>query len=88
MASQGDWIQCFVNFKNEQVIDGKKKVPVYFFLNEIKMITKEGEYCFFMDSDRPLYPYVAMTDGCSAQATVRVINGTFKRPNSFHEKRI
>ena len=76
MDSQGDRIQCFVDFENEQVIDGKKKVPVYFFLNKFKKTTKEGEDQFFIDSDRPLYPYVGMTDGCSARARVRATSGT------------
>ena len=71
MASRGDRILCTVMFEDEKVNDGK--VPVSFFLNGRKIITKKGEDRFFVDSrhDRPLHPYIGMTDGCSALAKVR-----------------
>ena len=72
MASRGDRICCTLNFGNEIINDGNKQVPVSFFLNGKKMITKEGEDQFFMDSDKPLYPYIGMTNGCSAWAKVSV----------------
>ena len=76
MASRGDRIRCTLNFENERMNDGKKQVPVSFFLNGEKMITKKGEHQFFMDSDKSLYPYIGITNGCSAWAKVSVKNGT------------
>ena len=76
MAGPGHRIRCKVMFENEKVVDGKKKVPIVFILNEKKIVTKEGEDQFFVDSDRPLYPYIGMTNGCGAWATVRVKYGT------------
>ena len=72
-ASRGDRILCAIMFKNKRVNDGK--VPVSFFLNGRKIITKEGDDQFFVDSDRPLHPCIVMTDGCSALAKVRSKNG-------------
>ena len=72
MASRGDRIRCTIIFENEEMNDGKIQVPVSLLLNGRKMITKEGEDQFFMDSDRPLYPYVCITNGCSVLAKVRI----------------
>ena len=75
MASRGDRIRCTVMFKNEEVVDGKKKVPILFFLNGSQIVTKREEQ-FFVDFDKALFPYIGMTNGCSAWAKVRVIKGT------------
>ncbi|KAJ7379866.1 hypothetical protein OS493_012619, partial [Desmophyllum pertusum] len=65
MARRGDRIRCTVMFENKREIDGK--VPVVFTLNGKKIIMKDqGEDQIFMDADKPLYPYICMTDGCSA----------------------
>ena len=58
------------------VIDGKFQVPVLFFLNGKKIITQEGEDQFFIDFNKPLFPYISMTDGGSVLAKVRIKNGT------------
>ena len=82
MARRGDRIRCTVMFENEKVNDGKKLVPVMFTLNGRKIITQEGEEGkdgedqFFIESDKPFYPYVAMSHGGSVLAKVRVKNGT------------
>ena len=75
LASRGDRIRCTVMFENEKKRDGKKQVPVSLCLNGRKIITKEGEDQFLVDCDRPLYPYICMTDGCSVLAKVRIKNG-------------
>ena len=76
MARRGDRIRCTVMFKNERVEEGQKQVPVLFSLNGRKMITQKGEEReegeFFLDSDKPLYPYICMTPGCSVLAKVRL----------------
>lgn len=72
MARQGDRIRCTVMFENEKVSDGKNQVSVYFSLNGRKITTEEGEDQFFVDFDKPLYPYVCMSGGCSVLAKVRV----------------
>ncbi|KAJ7358638.1 hypothetical protein OS493_022070 [Desmophyllum pertusum] len=63
MARRGDRIRCTVMFENKRERDGK--VPVVFTLNGKKIIMKEGEDQIFMDADKPLYPCISMTDGCS-----------------------
>ncbi|KAJ7358917.1 hypothetical protein OS493_020758 [Desmophyllum pertusum] len=65
MARRGDRIRCTVMFENKREEDGK--VPVVFTLNgkKIIMIMKEGDDQIFMDADKPLYPCISMTDGCS-----------------------
>ncbi|KAL9952826.1 hypothetical protein ACROYT_G040139 [Oculina patagonica] len=68
MARRGDQIRCRVIFENEKEINGKRQVPVTFSLNGREIITEEGEDQFFLDFDKPLYPYIGMTDGCSVLA--------------------
>lgn len=72
MGSRGDQIRCTVLIDNEKVNVGKKEVPVLFFLNGKKIVTEQGEYHFLLNSDKPLHPYVGMTDGCSVLAKVRI----------------
>ena len=72
MARRGDRIRCTVMFGNEQLKDGIVQVPVMFSLNGRKIVTKEEEDQVFMDYDKPLYPYIGMTDGCSVLAKVRI----------------
>ena len=73
LARQGDRIRCTVMFEHKKENNGKEQVPVLFTLNGRKIITQEGEnQFFFVDSDKPLYPYVGMTDGCNVLAKVRV----------------
>ena len=76
MARRGDRIRCTVMFENERVEDGKKQVPVLFSLNGKKIMTKEGEAMFFIDYDKPLYPYIGMRRGCSVLVEVRLDQGS------------
>ena len=78
MARRGDRIRCTVMFNYKGVYDGKVKVPVVFYRNGRKMITKEGTDMFGIDYDKPLYPYVAMTRGVSVLAKVRIKNVTLE----------
>ncbi|KAJ7379860.1 hypothetical protein OS493_012612 [Desmophyllum pertusum] len=64
VARRGDRIRCTVMIENKREIDGK--VPVVFTLNGKKIIMENGEEQIFMDADKPLYPFIAMTDGCIA----------------------
>ena len=70
VAVRGDRIRCTVMFENAQERDGKVQVPIFFTLNGKKMIIRDGGEQVFMDSDRLLYPYIGMTDGCSVLAKV------------------
>ena len=70
MARRGDRIRCTVMIENKWEIDGK--VPVVFTLNGKKIIMENGEEQIFMDADKPLYPFIAMTDGCIALVKVRI----------------
>lgn len=76
MAHRGDRIRYTIMFENEVVIDGRVQVPIRFFLNGRKIITQEGEDHFFIDFNKPLFPYICMTDGGSALAKVRIKHGT------------
>jgi len=70
MARRGDRIRCTVIFDNERKSDGK--VQVVFFLNDKKIMMRDGEDHIFMDYDQPLYPYIGLTHGCSVLAKVIV----------------
>lgn len=78
VASRGDRIRCTVMFEEEEEKeDGKKQVPICFTLNGRRILikrTKQHEETdrVFMDydHDKPLYPYIGMTDGCSVLAKV------------------
>ena len=72
MALRGDRIRCTVMFENAKVNDQKVQVPVLFSLNGRKIVTKEGEDQIFMDSDKPLYPYIGMLHGCCVLAKVSI----------------
>ncbi|KAL9952844.1 hypothetical protein ACROYT_G040157 [Oculina patagonica] len=68
MACRGDRIRCSVIFGNEKVNEGKQQVPVVFSLNGRKIISKVGEDQFFLDCDKPLYPYIGMMQGSTVLA--------------------
>lgn len=78
VASRGDRIRCTVLFEDEKEIeDGKKRVPICFTLNGRRIRIKrtkqhnETDHVFMdYDHDKPLYPYIGMTDGCSVLAKV------------------
>lgn len=74
VAFRGDRIRCTVMFESAQERDGKVQVPIFFTLNGRKIIIRDGDDQVFMDmdSDKPLYPYIGMTDGCSVLAKVRI----------------
>ena len=72
MASRGDLIRCTVMFENQQERNGKVQVPICFTLNSARMII-QGNSQILMDYDKPLYPYIAMTEGCSVLAKVGII---------------
>ena len=64
-------------FEEEQLRRGKMQVPVCFTLNGRKMLierTRQQEATdhVFMDYDKPLYPYIGMTDGGSVLAKVSI----------------
>ena len=61
-------------FENEQEKDGKIQVPVVFTLNGRKiMIRDEEDSEVFMDSDKQLFPYIGMNEGCSVVAKVGIL---------------
>ncbi|KAL9952837.1 hypothetical protein ACROYT_G040150 [Oculina patagonica] len=60
MAIRGDRIRCTAIFKNAKEKDGKRQVPVMFSLNGRKIIAEDGEDHFFLDCDKPLYPFIGM----------------------------
>ena len=66
MARRGDRIRCTVKCEN------KEKVSVFFTLNGKKIIMKNGKDQIFMDADKPLYPFIALTDGCSVLVKVSI----------------
>jgi len=68
MARRGDRIRCTVMFENKREKSGKVQVPVVFSLNGKKVVIQDGEGQFFVDDDKPLFPYVGMTDGSSVLA--------------------
>ena len=70
MARRGDRIRCTVMFENKREKSGKVQVPVVFSLNGKKVVIQDGEGQFFVDDDKPLFPYVGMTDGSSVLAKV------------------
>ena len=73
MASRGDRIRCTVMFENAQERNGRVQVPIFFTLNGTRMIILRDNQTFMdYDSDTPLYPYIAMTEGCSVLAKVRI----------------
>ncbi len=72
MARRGDRIRCTVIFKNEKEINGKRQVPVVFSLNGRKIIAEDGEGHFFLDCDKPLYPFIGMLSTGSVLAKVRI----------------
>ena len=54
--------------------DGRQQVPVLFTLNGRKiMINGEEDPKIFADADKPLYPYIFMSDGCSVLAKVSAV---------------
>jgi len=55
-------------FENKREKSGKVQVPVVFSLNGKKVVIQDGEGQFFVDDDKPLFPYVGMTDGSSVLA--------------------
>ncbi|XP_078350088.1 uncharacterized protein LOC144634914 isoform X2 [Oculina patagonica] len=63
LVHRGDRIRCTAMYDNEKEKYGKRQVPVTFSLNGRKIIAKEGEDQFFLDCDKPLYPYISMTPG-------------------------
>ncbi|KAL9952827.1 hypothetical protein ACROYT_G040140 [Oculina patagonica] len=67
-AGCGDRIRCTVMFENKKENDGKVQVPVMFSLNGMKITPQVGEDPFFLDSDRPLYPYIGMREDSSVLA--------------------
>ena len=75
MARRGDRIRCTVNFdEKKQEKDGKAQVPVFYTLNGKKIIIKgEESGDIFMDYDKPLFPFIAMTEGSSVLAKVRTL---------------
>lgn len=81
MASRGDRIRCTVMFEEEEEKeDGKKQVPICFTLNGRRILIKrtrqheETDRVFMdYDHDKPLYPYIGMTDGCSVLAKVGTV---------------
>lgn len=84
LAFRGDQIRCTVMFEEKQVKRGKTQVPVCFTLNGRKMLIKrtrqqEETDRVLMDYDKPLYPYIGMTDGCSVLAKM------CSRENAEHE---
>ena len=80
VASRGDRIRCTVMFEDvKEKEDGKKQVPICFTLNSKRIVIEKTEEHnetdrVFMDydDDKPLYPYVSMTDGCSLLAKVSI----------------
>lgn len=73
MASRGDRIRCTVMFENAQERNGRVQVPIFYTLNGTRMIILGDNQAFMdYDSDTPLYPYIAMTEGCSVLAKVRI----------------
>ena len=73
MARRGDKIRCTVMLDRKRESDGK--VPVLFTLNGRIIIIhgkNNAEYNIFMDPGKPLYPYIGMTDGCSALGKVGI----------------
>ena len=60
-------------FENAQERNGRVQVPISFTLNGTRMIILRDNQTFMdYDSDTPLYPYIAMTEGCSVLAKVRI----------------
>ena len=73
VASRGDRIRCTVMFENAQERNGRVQVPIFFTLNGTRMIILRDNQIFMdYDPDTPLYPYIAMTEGCSVLAKVRI----------------
>lgn len=77
LAFRGDQIRCTVMFEEEQVKRGKARVPICFTLNGRKILIKSTRqrditHRVYMDHDKPLYPYIGMTDGCSVLAKVSI----------------
>ena len=73
MARRGDRIRCTVMLDKKRESDGK--VPVLLTLNgRIIIIHEENntEYKIFMDPEKPMYPYIGMTDGCSVLSKVGI----------------
>jgi len=69
VALRGDRVRCTVKFEDEQERNGKLQVPVLFTLNGRKIMIHDGEDSeFFIDSNKPLFPYIGMNDGCSVVA--------------------
>ena len=65
--------------EEKEGIDGKTQVPVCFTLNGRKILIKttsaeEEDDRVFMDydSNKPLHPYIGMTEGCSVLAKVNI----------------
>lgn len=79
-AFRGDRIRCTVMFgEGKKAKDGKTQVPICFTLNGRKILikatsAKEEDDRVFMDydSDKPLHPYIGMTEGCSVVAKVNI----------------
>ena len=76
MARRGDRIRCTVMLdqrEKKRESDGRALVPVLFTLNgRIIQIMDTENAEFFMDPEKPLYPFIAMTSGCGVLAKVRI----------------
>ena len=80
VASRGDRIRCTVMFEGvKEKEDGKKQIPICFTLNGKRILIKrtkqhrETDRVFMdYDDDKPLYPYIGMTEGCSVLAKVSI----------------
>ena len=64
-------------FEEKQESQGKARVPICFTLNGRKILIKSTRHHeetdrVFMDYDKPLYPYIGMTEGCSVLAKVSI----------------
>ena len=56
---RGDVIRCTVVFEDKQKIGGKVQVPVVFYENGSRVLTRGERPCIEYDPDKPLYPYIA-----------------------------
>ena len=68
---QADRIRCTVMFEKKQERDGKVQVPVFFTLNGKMTTVRDEKSHFYMDCDKPLFPFIGMTRDSSVLAKVR-----------------
>ena len=71
-------MRCTVMFEKKEERFGRDQVPVYFTLNG-KIISHFSQSLFYTDCDKPLFPFISMTEGSSVLAKVR----TLLEPCSF-----